>query len=40
MFQIESTAVGRARMGLDTHHNKCPNKAALGSIKLLSEVSE
>ena len=31
-LEIESAAVGRAKMGLDTHHNKCPSKAALASV--------
>ena len=39
MFPTESPAVDRARMGLNIHNSKPPNKAVLATIQLASEVS-
>ena len=38
MLRSESAGVGRARMGIDTHHNKPPNKAALVTVQQVSEI--
>ena len=37
--QFEDAAVGRPRMVIDFHHNKCPNKVAMAIKQLESKLS-